>query len=97
MDSARWGVRCQKDLREGTFVCAYVGKIITDEEAVRTAHMDVQHLNFKMLVHVAMPGQLRLVLNRVTQVQFDGCYAVAWLTLLSQTYCIASYAGEGAK
>lgn len=34
---ARWGLRCRKDLKPGAFVCAYVGELITDEEAVRAA------------------------------------------------------------
>jgi SET domain len=39
--AARWGLRCRKDLKAGAFVCAYVGDIITDEEAVRgTMHDD---------------------------------------------------------
>jgi SET domain len=37
---ARWGLRCRKDLKPGAFVCAYVGELITDEEAVRAADSD---------------------------------------------------------
>ena len=29
-----WGVRCSSDIPIGTFVCDYVGKLLTDSEAV---------------------------------------------------------------
>ena len=31
-----WGVRCSCDIPIGTFICDYVGRLLTDSEAVST-------------------------------------------------------------
>ena len=37
-----WGVRCAEPIEIGTFICDYVGRLITDPQAVSRADWQVQ-------------------------------------------------------
>lgn len=40
-DGRGWGVRCSCDIPIGAFICDYVGRLMTDAEAVsQHAHLD---------------------------------------------------------
>ena len=54
-----WGVRCSEDIAIGTFVCDYVGKLITDPQAVRAIPFPVWQMTVQLPCsnRGAAPGQ----------------------------------------